>query len=63
MSVWKNNPDLMQRLTKAQNHEANIYRDVMTFAGMCDTREELENHVINCESVVANYVPPKRRRK
>lgn len=45
MSTWRANPDLMTRLTTAQNHQANINQDIMTFAGMCDTREELLAHV------------------
>jgi hypothetical protein len=47
---WKDAPDLMARLQAAQNHPGNLTRDVMTFAGFCDTREELESHVLSCEA-------------
>lgn len=49
MAIWKQNPDLMDRLSKAQNHPKNINADIMTFAGMCDSREELERYVIRYE--------------
>jgi hypothetical protein len=42
---WKDAPDLMARLTTAQNHRRNWNVDVMTFAGMCDSREQLQAHV------------------
>lgn len=64
MATWKQNPDLMDRLVKAQNHPANLRIDIVTFAGFCDTREELERHVVRYETEAANYVaPPVRRRK
>lgn len=50
MSTWRDNPDLMERLAAAQNREVNINIDIMTFAGFCDTREELEKHVIRYET-------------
>jgi len=62
MSVWKNNPELMARLGKAQNHPANINQDIMTFCAFFDTVEELESHVRCYEERAANYVAPKRRR-
>lgn len=42
---WKDpaNKDLMDRIEKAQNKDWT--RDIMTWAGMCDTREELQAHV------------------
>ena len=46
---WRQAPDLMARLTAAQNAPANLTQDVMTFAGFCGTREALERHVIACE--------------
>lgn len=52
MSVWRNNPDLIARLTAAQNHPANIRQDIMTFAGFCDSREELLAHVERAEARV-----------
>lgn len=55
MSIWKSCPDLMARLTKAQNHEACINQDVMTFAGFCDDRAELLGHVEACEARVADH--------
>jgi len=59
MSTWRQNPDLMARLTAAQNAlERPI--DIMTFAGMCSTREELERHVVHYEGVVANQKPRRK---
>lgn len=51
VSVWRANPDLMARLTKAQNHKANINIDIMTFAGWCDSRDELLLHVERYEAL------------
>ena len=42
---WKNEPELMARLQDAQNDDRNINRDIMTFAGLCSNREELQRHV------------------
>ena len=52
MAIWKQNPDLMERLTRAQN-ALRTPIDIMTFAGMCDSREELEAHVLRYEAHVA----------
>jgi len=60
LSIWRQCPDLMVRLTAAQNHPANTSIDIMTFAGMCDTREELERHVERYERAAAAFVPPRR---
>lgn len=52
MAAWKQNPDLMDRLAAAQNRlRAPV--DIMTFAGFCDSREELERHVERYEQQVA----------
>ena len=52
MSTRKANPDLMDRLIAVQNAlRAPI--DIMTFAGMCDSRAELERHVERYEQQVA----------
>ena len=48
--TWKDAPDLMARLTKAQNSPALVSSDVMTFAGFCDSRDELQAHVERCEA-------------
>ena len=61
MRPWKAHPDLIARLTEAQNHEANISQDIMTFAGFCDTREELLVHVVRYELKAAVYVPPVKK--
>lgn len=45
---WRNENELMARLTKAQNRLADI--DIMTFAAFCDSREELESHVVRYET-------------
>lgn len=58
---WTQAPDLMKRLTAAQNHPANINQDIMTWAGLCDSRAELERHVVCSETRAAEYVAPKRR--
>ena len=63
MAIWKECPDLLDRLTEAQNSEAFEHQDVMTWAGMCDTRDELERHVVICEQRAANFVTPARRRR
>jgi hypothetical protein len=65
MSVWKSNPDLMARLTTAQNDEININIDIMTFAGMCDTREELMAHVVRYElrAAVESSRPETKKRR
>lgn len=63
MSVWKQNPELMARLAKAQNHEANINQDIMTFCAFFETREQLVRHVECYEKRAAEYVAPKRRRR
>jgi len=59
---WRDTPDLIERLTEAQNSQALEHQDVMTWAGMCDSREELERHVVTCEGRVARWVAPVRRR-
>lgn len=52
MTTWQANPDLMERLISAQNHlRAPI--DIVTFAGFCDDRDELERHVVRYEERVA----------
>ena len=53
MAAWRENKDLMDRLIDAQNSVALQNVDVMTFAGMCDSREELEKHVVRCEERAA----------
>jgi hypothetical protein len=52
MSVWKQNPDLMERLVAAQNRLTRPI-DIVTFAAFCDTREELEAHVVRYEQEAA----------
>lgn len=53
MTFLQNNADLIERLTRAQNSPAHIHVDIMTFAGFCDTREELETYVIRAEEKAA----------
>jgi hypothetical protein len=57
---WRSAPDLMDRLARAQNHPANVDRDVMTWAALCGSREELLAHVEACEARVASYEPEER---
>lgn len=52
---WKDAPDLMDALSKAQNHPANINQDIMTFAGFMASRDELELHVARAEIRAQNY--------
>jgi hypothetical protein len=57
---WRDEPEMIDRLTRAQNGiRANV--DVMTFAGLCESREQLEAHVIACEEKAADYRSSKRR--
>lgn len=42
---WRHAPDLMARLSEAQNAPRNSNIDIVTFAGMCDSRAELLAHV------------------
>jgi len=63
LPIWKQETALMSRLADAQNHPANINQDIMTWAAMCDTREELEAHVLHAEDRAARYVAPKRRQQ
>ncbi len=42
---WKNEPELMDRLTKAQNRTRNENQDIMTYAGWCGSTEALRAHV------------------
>jgi hypothetical protein len=44
----RDEPDLIERLEKAQNRlRAKV--DVMTFAALCTSRKQLEAHVLSCE--------------
>lgn len=47
--TWKDAPDLMAELTRVQNAPVNSNIDIMSYAGMCDTRAELELHLARCE--------------
>lgn len=58
---WTQAPDLMARLTEAQNHPANVNVDIMTWAGLCNSRAELEAHLSHYETRAAEYVAPTRR--
>lgn len=50
--TWKDAPELMERLNAAQNAlETPI--DIVTFAGFCESREELAAHVERYEARVA----------
>jgi hypothetical protein len=46
---WKDAPDLMDALGHTQNAPCNCNIDIMTFAGFCTTREQLETHVRHYE--------------
>ena len=51
MFTWKDAPELMDRLIAAQNGLKTPI-DIVTFAGFCDSREELERHVERYEAEV-----------
>lgn len=51
--TWKDSPELMKRLNAAQNSPANCNVDITTFAGFCDSAEELERHVSFYEAKAA----------
>ena len=59
---WRIAPDLMERLTTAQNHAAFAHQDILTFAGFFTERADLERHVAKCEMRAAEYTPAGRRR-
>jgi hypothetical protein len=40
---WKNSPELMNRLIAAQNR--NTSRDIVSFAGFCESEDELRAYV------------------
>lgn len=61
MAVWRDNPDLMARLTAAQNVLQHI--DIVTFAGMCDSREELLRHVEHNEDYAQRYAANHARKR
>lgn len=61
MSIWKQNPELMNRLIACQNSKACIHIDILTFAGMVDSIEELRKHVERYETYVSQYKPRKKR--
>lgn len=44
---FKDAPDLMVDLVQAQNHPANINQDIMSFAAMASSRDELEAHIFH----------------
>jgi hypothetical protein len=46
--TWKQAPDLMDRLISAQ-HRIKAPIDIVTFAGFCNSRSELEHHVVRYE--------------
>lgn len=43
--TWKDSPELMARLRKAQNAPINSHTDILTFAGFCGSAEALQRHV------------------
>lgn len=51
--TWQDAPDLMARLTNAQNRLRTPI-DIVSFAAFCESRAELERHVVRYEQQVAN---------
>lgn len=45
MTTILTNKDLMARLVSVQNHPVNADRDIVSIAGLMDTRAELAAHV------------------
>lgn len=45
MTTILNNKDLMARLVSVQNHPVNADRDIVSIAGLMDTRADLLKHV------------------
>jgi accessory colonization factor AcfC len=52
MTVIKDNPDLMERLIKAQNHPIYHNQDICTFAAFMDDRDEFLKYVESKESFI-----------
>ncbi len=50
---YRKEPELMDRLSAAQNADANQHIDIMTFAALCESRAELERHVSFYETQAA----------
>ena len=44
MAIWQQHPDFMAWLLDSQNHPAHEGQDIMSFAGMCSTFDELHKH-------------------
>jgi hypothetical protein len=59
--TWKDSPELMGRLATVQNHAAHAHIDIMTFAGMCDSEQELRRHVEWYEAKAITYRPRARK--
>jgi hypothetical protein len=59
--TWKQSPELIARLTKAQNNLRTPI-DIMTFAGWCETEAALQAHVEYYEAEVAAQPVRKVRR-
>lgn len=59
---WKDAPDLMAALAVAQNSPANSMIDIMSFADLCDTRDELEVHLCRYEIRAQNWDADHARR-
>lgn len=52
---WKDAPDLMDALARCQNSPLYANQDIMTFAGFCESRDELEGYLARHEIRVQNY--------
>jgi hypothetical protein len=51
---WKDAPDLIEALTRCQNSKFNANRDILSFAGFCESRDELEAYLCREEIAVQN---------
>lgn len=47
---WRDAPDLIDRLVRCQNDPSNSTTDILTIAGLFDSRDELARHVEHCEA-------------
>ena len=57
---WKDAPDLIADLTRCQNSPCNANQDILTFAGFCESLDELELYVAREEIRVQNYEQDQR---
>lgn len=55
MAIWRDEPELMDWLRDLQNHPLHTNIDIMSFADMCASREELLDHCWRYEWAVMKH--------